>query len=177
MFTIGTVRRVALKRLNLALLVALASALLPIPAQANPQRVTCQATTVLSQGSSLTYWLTGTLPVVSDGLVPQNPIGTGLTLTVQRRDAAGRVQTLINATSLSDYEQIAPDADYSQLPFSGQFRGQPNNGHRLYSATASVYGLYVSLRPHSGQPQQVQVVHYLSRGQLARSGAGSCQAG
>ncbi|MGG6237482.1 hypothetical protein ACQ4N7_02490 [Nodosilinea sp. AN01ver1] len=170
-------KRVAPKRLSLALLVALASVLLPATAQANPDRITCQATTPLNQGGSLTYRLTGTVPAVTDGSVPQNPIGTGLSLTVQQRDGAGRVQTLISAAALSDYEHIAPDADYSQLPFGDRFRGQPNRGHRLYSATASVNGLYVSLRPTSGQPQQVQVVHYLSRGQYVRSEVGSCQAG
>ncbi|NEQ34701.1 MAG: hypothetical protein F6K04_27715 [Leptolyngbya sp. SIO4C5] len=176
MLTTVVARRVVIQRLSLALTLALTTAL-PATAQANSHRITCQATTSLSQRGSLTYRLTGTVPAVTDGSVPQNPIGTSLSLTVQRRDTAGRVQTLLNAASLSDYEQIAPDADYSQLPFAVPFRGQPNNGHRLYSATASVNGLYVSLRPTSGSPQQVQVVHYLSQGQYLRSQAGTCQAG
>ncbi len=163
-----------IKRLSLALSLALATAL-PVTAWAD--RIICQATTPLSQGENLTYRLIGTVPAVTNGAVPQNPSGTGLTLTVQRRDATGRVQTLISAASLSDYEKIAPDVDYSQLPFADPFRGQPNSGHRLYSATASVNGLYVSLRPTSGQPQQVQVVHYLSRGQYVRSDGGTCEAG
>lgn len=165
-----------LKHLSLALLATLATAL-PATAQTNIHRVTCQATTPLSGGGSLTYRLTGTVPAPTTEAVPQNPIGTGLTLTVQRQDAAGRGQTLLSGAALTDYEQIAPDADYSQLPFTGQFRGQPNSGHRLYSATASVAGLYISMRPTNGQPQRMQVVHYLGRGQYVRSGAGSCQAG
>lgn len=176
MFTTATVGRGVIKQLSLTLSLALATAL-PTMAQANVDRIICQATTPLSRGESLTYRLIGTVPAVTNGAVPQNPIGTGLSLTVQQLDAAGRVQTLIRAASLSDYEQIAPDADYSQLPFSDRFRGQPNSGQRLYRAPASVNGLYVSLRPIGGQPQQVQVVHYLSPREYVRSDVGSCQAG
>jgi hypothetical protein len=64
---------------------------------------------------------------------------------------------LLNASALSDYAQLAPDADYAQLPFEETFRGQPNNGDRLYETPASVHGLYVSLRPTSGQPQQITI--------------------
>ncbi|MGB3201716.1 MAG: hypothetical protein WBA99_12495 [Nodosilinea sp.] len=174
MCTTAVAGRVVINRLSLALSIALATAL---PAMAQADRMVCQATTPLSQGESLAYRLIGTVPVVTNGSVPQNPIGTGLSLTVQRRDADGRVHTLIRAAALSDYAQIAPDADYSQLPFGDGFQGQPNHGHGLYSATASVNGLYVSLRPTSGPPQQVQVVHYLSQGQYARSDMGTCQAG
>ncbi|MCY7283517.1 MAG: hypothetical protein LH679_08730, partial [Cyanobacteria bacterium CAN_BIN43] len=81
----------------------------------------------LSPGVSLTYRLTGSLPETPAAETPQDPVGTTLTLTVQWQDQNGRVQTLLNASALSDYEQLAPDADYSQLPFEETFRGQPNN--------------------------------------------------
>jgi GUN4-like len=168
-------RMLSLKQLSHALTVALVTAtVLPVAAQATPYRVTCQAT-VQNQGRTLTYRLAGTLPETTATAMPQNPIGTTLTLTVQGRDRNGRVQTLLNASPLSDYEQMAPDADYSRLPFQGVFAGQPNNGERLYGTPASVHGLYVSLRPTSGQPQQMQVVHYLRSGAYVRSNAGTCQ--
>ncbi|HEY9658580.1 MAG TPA: GUN4 domain-containing protein, partial [Allocoleopsis sp.] len=90
-------------------------------------------------------------------------------------DQNGRVQTLLNASALSDYEQLAPDADYSQLPFEEAFRGQPNNGDRLYGTPASAHGLYISLRPTSGQPRQMQTIHYLHPGEYVRSTVGTCQ--
>jgi len=129
----------------------------------------------LSQGVSLTYRLTGSLPEITAAEIPQNPVGTTLTLTVQWQDQNGRVQTLLNASALSDYEQLAPDADYSQLPFEATFRGQPNNADRLYGTPASVHGLYVSLRPTSGQPRQMQTVHYLRPSEYVRSTVGTCQ--
>jgi hypothetical protein len=169
-------RMLSLKQLSRALTVALVTTTtLPVAAQSNPYRVTCQAMGFLSQGVSLTYRLTGSLPETTAAEIPQNPIGTTLTLTVQWRDQNGRVQTLLNTSSLSDYEQLAPDTDYSQLPFQGTFRGQPNNGDRLYKTPASVHGLYVSLRPTSGQPQQMQIVHYLRSGEYVQSRVGICQ--
>ncbi|WP_414564426.1 MULTISPECIES: GUN4 domain-containing protein [unclassified Anabaena] len=137
--------------------------------------LTCQATAALGQDGSLTYQVSGTVPAATNGSALQNPIGTNLSLTVQRRDAAGRVQTWLNPSALSDYAQIAPDADYSRLPFPDSFRAQANSAQRLYSATASVNGLYISLRPLSGQPQQMQVVHYLRPGQYVRSSVGTCR--
>ncbi|MBW4517925.1 MAG: GUN4 domain-containing protein [Timaviella obliquedivisa GSE-PSE-MK23-08B] len=129
----------------------------------------------LVQGVSLTYRLAGSLPENTAAEIPQNPVGATLTLTVQWQDQNGRVQTLLNASALSDYEQLAPDADYSQLPFEETFRGQPNNADRLYGTPASVHGLYVSLRPTSGQPQQMQTVHYLRPDEYVRSTVGTCQ--
>lgn len=165
-----------LKPLSCALTVALvAAATPPVAAQTNPDRVTCQTRVSLSQGVSLTYRLTGSLPETTAAETTQDPVETTFTLTVQWQDQNGRVQTLLNASALSDYEQLAPDADYSQLPFEETFRGQPNNGDRLYGTPASVHGLYVSLRPTSGQPQQMQTVHYLQPGEYVRSTVGTCQ--
>lgn len=148
---------------------------LPVEAQSNPHRIACETMVSLGQKGSLTYRLAGSLPenTAADNL--QNPMGTALTLTVQWWDQTGRVQTLLNASALSDYEQLAPDADYSQLPFEDSFRGQPNNADHLYGTPGSVHGLYVSLRPTSGLPQQMQTVHYLSPGEYLRSTAGTCQ--
>ncbi|MGB5973544.1 MAG: GUN4 domain-containing protein, partial [Nodosilinea sp.] len=143
-------------------------------AQSNPYRIACETMVSLGQGGSLTYRLTGSLPeTAGDNL--QNPMVTALTLTVQWQDQTGRVQTLLNASALSDYKQLAPDADYSQPPFEESFRGQPNNADRLYGTPDSVHGLYVSLRPNSGLPQQMQTVHYLGPGESVRSTVGSCQ--
>ena len=146
-----------------------------VDAQSNPYRIACETMVSLGQGGSLTYRLAGSLPenTAADNL--QNPIGTALTLTVQWQDQTGRVQTLLNASALSEYEQLAPDADYSQLPFEEAFRGQPNNAGSLYGTPDSVHGLYVSLRPTSGLPQQMQTVHYLGAGEYVRSMAGNCQ--
>lgn len=165
-----------LKPLSCVLTVALVTTTTtPVDAQTNPYRVTCQTVVSLSQGASLTYRLVGSLPETPAAEIPQNPVGTTLTLTVQWQDQNGRVQTLLNASALSGYEQLAPNADYSQLPFEETFRGQPNNADLLYGTPASVHGLYVSLRPTSGQPQQMQTVHYLRPGEYVRSTVGTCQ--
>ncbi|MGL4622400.1 MAG: GUN4 domain-containing protein [Chroococcidiopsis sp.] len=165
-----------LKPLSYVLTVALVNTTIPpVDAQTSPYRVTCQTMVSLSQGVSLTYRLAGSLPETTSGEISQNMVGTTLTLTVQWQAQNSRVQTLLNASALSDYEQLAPDADYSQLPFEETFRGQPNNGDRLYGTAASVHGLYVSLRPTSGQPQQMQTVHYLRSGDYLRSTVGICQ--
>ncbi len=145
------------------------------PVEAQPYRITCQATGSLRPGVRLIYRVTGTLPETQAIAVPQNPIGTTFTITVQQRDQNGRVQTLIDRAALSSYDQMAPDADYSRLPFQAEFRSQPNKGDRLYAAPASTHGLYVSLRPTSGQPQQIQTIHYLRPGQYVRSTVGTCQ--
>lgn len=165
---------VSIKSINLLMICLSTVVLIPVEAQANSYRTTCQATIARSQGGSLTYQLTGLLLEKTTGETPVNPIGATLTLSVQQRDRHGQVKTLLKATTLEEYEQVAPDADYTKLPFSGSFRGQPNNGDRLYKAKAAIHGLYVSLRPIRSQPQQIQVVHYLSPSQYFRSTAGKC---
>ena len=152
-----------------------ATAMLPGAAQASPTRVTCQTMATWGQGVTLTYRVTGTVPQPTTEATPQNPIGTSLNLTVQWQNRQGNSQILLNESPLQDYAQLAPDTDFSKLPFDSEFRGQPNNGDRLYAAPASLNGLYVSLRPTLGQPQQIQVVHYLGSGQVVRSTPGNCQ--
>lgn len=163
---------------GLGLLVALAPACFAPPAaQAATRTLSCDATIPLRNGASFTYKVTGSIELDSAGqLVPPVAEISGLLMTVQRRDRTGRTQTLLNRSPLANLEQIAPDADYSRLPFSGRFRGQPNNGQGLYSVTSSAHGLYASLRPSNGFPQQLQVVHYPSAGQFVRSVAGTCRA-
>jgi hypothetical protein len=158
--------------LTVALVIATTS---PVEAQNEPYRVTCQTMVFLDQGGILTYRLTGSLPGSTTAEIPQNLAGTPLTLTVRWQEQNGRVQTLLNASALKDYEQMAPDADYAQLPFEEAFRGQPNNADRLYGTPASVHGLYVSLRPTSGESQQMQTVHYLSPSEYLRSTVSTCQ--
>lgn len=165
-----------MKRLGYTLLGTMALATLPMPARAESYSVSCQATISLAQGASLTYKVTGIIGETTATETPINPIGNSLNVSILRRDRKGTITTLLSNASLRDYEAIAPDADYSRIPFTEAFRAQPNDGRRLYTARASVHGLYASLRPLSGQPQNIQVVHYLSAGQPARSVAGSCQA-
>jgi hypothetical protein len=147
----------------------------PVAAQSVPYRVTCQTMAFLDQGVMLTYRLAGTLPEPTAAENPQNPAGPPLTLTVQWQNPNGRVQTLLHASALSEYEQLAPDADYAQLPFEEAFRPQPNHADRLYGTPASVHGLYISLSPPSGQPQEIQTVHYLRSGEYVRSMVGTCR--
>ena len=151
-----------------------ASALSP-SAQAAPDSITCQAVIPLAQGASLIYQVMGTVPETVTEETSINPVGTSLSLSIQRRDRSGAATTILSNSSLSEYEQIAPDADYSQIPFADSFRAQPNNGQGVYAAPASVHGLYASLRPIHDQPQQMQVVHYLSAGQPMRSEPGNCE--
>ena len=165
-----------LKPLGCVLTVALATSLTPpVYAQSNSYRIACETTIFLGQRGSLIYRLSGKLQENAVAEIPQNPVGTNLTLTVRWKDQNGRVQTLLNAAALSDYGQLAPDADYSQLPFEEPFRGQTNNADRLYGTPASVHGLYVSLRPTSGHPQQMQTVHYLRPSEYVHSTVGTCQ--
>lgn len=126
-----------------------------------PAPMICQAVIPLPGGDSLIYQITG------------NFVGAETIMTVHRRRGNDRPQILLRPTYADDYETIGPDADYSKLPFTGTFRGQPNNGRRLYAVRGSVHGLYVSLRPTSGVPQRMQVVHYLSSGNFVRSGNGT----
>jgi hypothetical protein len=165
-----------LKPLGCVLTVALATtAPLSVNAQGTPSRIACETMVSLGQGGTLTYLLTGSLPETTAADNLQNPIAPALTLTVQWQTQTGRVQTLLNAAALIDYEQLAPDADYAQLPFEDPFRGQPNRADRLYGTSDSVHGLYVSLRPTSGLPQQIQTVHYLSPSEYVHSMVGTCQ--
>lgn len=149
------------------------SLLFPNTAQAASKLTTCQVNIALDQGASLTYQLKGNIQNPS---VNQPQLFTGLSsnLTVQRRDRNGRIKTLLNGSVVKNYEEIAPDADYSKLPFTGIFRGKPNDGKRLYGISAASHGLYVSLRPTNTQPQQMQIVHYLSPSRFIR-GTGTCR--
>lgn len=135
-----------------------------------PDRMTCQAVIPLAGGDSLIYQLVGSFPANSNSS-PQNLPGS--TITVHRRSGSQKPQILLRPTSTIAYSEIAPDADYSKLPFTGTFRGQPNNAEHLYAARGSVHGLYLSLRPTTGKPQRMQIVHYLSAVKFMRSGNGT----
>ena len=138
-----------------------------------PNRVVCQAVIPLAGGDSLIYQAVGSFPP-NTKVMPQNLPGS--TMTVHRQKGKSRPQIALRPAPMNDYESIAPDGDYSRLPFTGTFRGQPNNGKGLYGVRGSVHGLYVSLRPTDGYPQRMQVVHYLSADNFIRSGngTGSC---
>jgi hypothetical protein len=170
-----------LDRLFLSGLTLSLAATLTLPAFAKqtsrpsgPAPVSCQMTTSIGQGASLTYRFEGVFPDRTTSSTPQNPIGRVITMTVQKRDRNGKIQTILNRSIAQNFEEVGPDADYSKLPFTGEFRGKPNDGFRLYSVNGSTHGLYVSLRPTKGQPQKIQVVHYLSQGKFVRSEIGKC---
>ena len=146
----------------------------PSTAQTFPRTIRCQATIALGQGSSYIYTLTGKIPNPS-ATIPLAPVSKSTTMTVQRRDRNGQIQTLINGRSIIEFETVAPDADYSRLPFTGIFRGKSNSGHRIYSVPTGTYSLYASLRPAKGQPQQMQILHYLSRSEYIRSAPATCR--
>lgn len=140
-----------------------------------PPPVQCQTTIALPQGDSLIYTLTGTFQNPVSSNTPQNPIGTSQTITVQRyTPRTGRITNLLINSPITPWEEIAPDADYSKLPFTGIFRGKPNDGSRLYKVRASAHGIYVSLRPTRTQPKQMQILHYTSPNKFLRSNAGTC---
>jgi hypothetical protein len=151
----------------------------PSIAQATTTKmITCEATLSPQPGVQLIYTVTGNVELGDDGkLIPtQSPSGdTALTVSVVRKDKTGKVQSWLNRGRLASFEQIAPDADYSQIPFDPQFRGLPNNGRGIYAARASTRGLYVSLRPEDRLPQRMQVVHYLTDSQFVRSSVGTCR--
>ncbi|TAF53578.1 MAG: hypothetical protein EAZ61_06815 [Oscillatoriales cyanobacterium] len=156
------------------LLALLAPPVVSAESEAESDRFACQAGVTLARGVSLTYRLTGYTTDAAGINSSPNPLETTPMLAVEWRDRQGRVQTLLRSAALSDYEALAPDADFSRLPFDAAFRSLPNQAERLYAAPASVHGLYVSLRPTDGSPQQMQVVHYLRSGEFVRSTAGVC---
>ncbi len=159
---------------NLAAAAGLTAVLRPAIANGMPNPATCEATGILERGDSLTYRLWGSLSEKTLEM-PQALSSATLAMTVQRHNRNGTVQTLLDATPLHRYEQIAPDANYAKLPFTGVFRGQPNDGKRIYTVPESLHGLYASLRPSWGQPQHVQIIHYLGAGQFVRSTTGTCR--
>lgn len=159
--------------------IAAYASLLPNTAQAAPRSTTCQVTIALDQGGSLTYQLQGNIlnpnPNQPQIFTPKTLLRQSIRMTVRRRDRNGRIQTFLNKSPLRDYEEIGPDADYSKVPFTGIFRGKPNDGKRIYKALAASHGLYVSLRPTNSQAKQMQIVHYLSHDKFIRSSAGTCR--
>jgi hypothetical protein len=167
---------------TLVLGIVLASALTPIaPAlsQTTTRKLTCETTIAVTNGGTLTYKITGSIAVNRAGqpVIP-NRRNSNLLMTVQRRNRNGKIQTLLNNVVLQHYEQVAPDADYSQLPFSAGLRGKPNNGQGLYSIPGTLHGLYASFRSLESLPPQFQfqVVHYLSANQWVRSSIDRCRA-
>jgi hypothetical protein len=164
---------------TLILGLVLAASLAPIApaiAQTTTRKLTCNTTIAVTNGSTLTYKITGSIAVNRAGQpIILNRRDSNLLMSVQRRDRNGKVQTLMNNVSLQYYEQVAPDADYSQVPFSAGLRGKPNNGRGLYSIPGTRHGMYASLRPMDALPQQFQVVHYLSANQWVRSSINRCR--
>ncbi|MEB3295043.1 MAG: GUN4 domain-containing protein [Synechococcales bacterium] len=160
----------------LSVLMIASSLVIPasVRAQSPLKSVVCHTTTPRGLDAKLTYRLVGSIPPPTSGM-PQNPVGHSMQITVQQHHDNGQIKTLLKRALLTDYATIAPDADYSKLPFTGVFQAQPNNPQRLYRVSAASRGLYLSFRPLKGQPEQVQIAHYLSSGQLVRSQA-TCSA-
>ena len=147
-----------------------------LPTQPHAQNLSCEASIPTSNGVMLIYQMSGPINLDNAGnQVRSTSADLALKLTVKKRNSSGQVQTLLVNTGLKNFEIIAPDADYSRLPFTGSFRGLPNDGAGLYSAIASRYGLYASLRPPNNKPAQLQIVHYLSPNQPVRSAPGICR--
>lgn len=152
-------------------IVPVAIILLPATVRAAPNAITCEVKISLHQGVALTYQLTGTQGSDTAEAVPHL---SNLVMTLQRQDPRDSVQTLLSRSPVSEYAQIAPDADYSQLPFEEPFRTQPNNASGLYALPTSVHGLYASLRADGEQSYQMQIVHFLEESQPVRSAPGIC---
>ncbi|MBE9139523.1 hypothetical protein IQ254_20370 [Nodosilinea sp. LEGE 07088] len=164
-----------MKRILLSL--ALFSDLSPVTAQtAIAPNLSCEASILADNGTTLIYQITGQIDLDNMGQQTRpTAADSKLSITVKKRGSNGQVQTLLNRTTLKNFEVIAPDADYSSLPFTDGFRGLPNDGAGLYSVTTSRYGLYASLRPFRGIPSHVQIVHYLSGERFVRSAPGVCR--
>lgn len=164
-----------MKRVMLSL--ALFSCLAPATARAAmTENLSCEASIPSVNGGRLIYQIAGQIDLDDAGKQTRpTEADSKLSMTVKKRDRNGQVRTLLNRTTLKNFAVIAPDADYSSLPFTGNFRGLPNDGAGLYSATASQHGLYASLRPFQGAPQQIQIVHYLNAERSVRSAPGTCR--
>ncbi len=164
-----------MKRVLLGL--ALFSCLSPPTARAAiTQNISCEASIPGVNGGMLIYQAAGPIDLDDSGQPTRSTeTDAELTMTVKKRDRNGQVQILLDRTTLKNFEVIAPDADYSNLPFTRNFRGLSSDDAGLYSVTASQYGLYASLRPFQGAPQQIQIVHYLNAERSVRSTSGTCR--
>jgi hypothetical protein len=109
-----------------------------------------------------------TVQLSPDGLKP-------VSISASRRTSRSSGVPILRNGTLTSYEQDAPDADYSRIPFDPEFRGEPNNGKWIYHYRGSVHGLYVSALPKDSPVQRIQVVHYLSRNGSIKSSPGICE--
>jgi hypothetical protein len=136
-----------------------------LPGPPPPATNTMCTATATSGRTQFTY----TIILAPDKLKPA-------TISVFRRSgSASSGSPVLRNGNLTNYEQDAPDADYSRPPFDREFRGAPNNGKWIYWYQGSVHGLYVSALPKTGTVQRVQVVHYLSRDGSIKSSVATCQ--
>lgn len=159
-----------MKKILLSL--ALLSYLVPVKAQATiTNEISCTAALSLRDGARITYQISGMVEFNDVGQLINQP---NLFITILRRERNGIERLVRNQEQLGYFENDAPDADYSLLPFSGNFRAAPNNGSGIYHLSSANNGLYVRLIPRDSAAQQIQVVHYLSRSRFVRSAAFPC---
>ncbi|MEP0873305.1 hypothetical protein NDA01_26445 [Trichocoleus desertorum AS-A10] len=150
---------------------ALLSCLVPVKTQATTTSgIFCNAGLSLRDGARITYQISGVVEYSDDGRLIGEP---NLLMTIRRREGNGREKLLRSQEQLSSFENDAPDADYSSLPFSGRFRAAPNNGNGIYHLGSADYGIYMRLLPRESGPE-IQIVHYLSRSRFVRSAAFPC---
>ncbi len=160
-----------MKKFLFLLLVILA---LPSEAQATTTAgISCNARLSLRDGTRITYQISGSMEFTDGGQIfPTNE--PNLFITILRRERNGTERVLRSQEQLGNWELAAPDADYSLLPFSGSFRGRPNDGSGMYYVPSADYGIYIRMMPSNSAPRQFQVLQYLSRGKFARSAASPC---
>lgn len=128
-----------MKKLFLALI--LLSCLMPTTAQATvTSGISCEARSSLREGTRLIYTISGSIEFSDDGrifslLSREDP---NLFITILRRERSGREKLIRSQESLSNFPSDAPDANYSLLPFRGNFKSSSESG--LYHVRSADHG-------------------------------------
>jgi hypothetical protein len=146
----------------------------PFKAQATTvSKVSCNADLMLPNQARIFYDISGTMKFSESGqLVANDP--PNLSITILRREPDGAERFLRTQELLGVFGADAPTADYAQIPFSDGFKAQSKDGSGIYHVRSADHGIYLRLLPSRSAPQQVQVVHFLSRYRFVRSAAFRC---
>lgn len=158
-----------MKRFLLVLIIAFAC---PLPAKATiVADLSCKGSLSLRDGARITYQVSGLMELSDGGRILGQP---NLAMTILRRERNGIERILRQSEPLSNFENNAPDADYSRLPFTGAFKAKPNDGSGIYFLPSADYQILIRMIPTQSGPRQAQVIHYLDRRRFVRSAAFPC---
>lgn len=162
-----------MKKLLFALI--LLSCWMPTKAQATVTAgISCEARSSLRDGARLTYTISGSIEFADDGrilsLLSRND--PNLLIAILRRERNGKERLLRSQERLGNFPSDAPDADYSLIPFSGDFKSSSDSG--VYHVRSADRGIYIRMIPANSVSVQIQIVHYLTKSRYVKSGTYPC---